>query len=241
MDTSILEDIGLTNAEIKVYLCLLESGPCMAGIVIEKTGLQNSVVHMTLHKLLGKGFVSYIKKNSFRTYQAADPTTIVDLIEEKKKKFQEILPQLLAKQTRHEKEEAVVYEGFKGLKTALYDLIKDAKRGEEYLYFAFDPEDLEKSDYLFKFYKDFEKERKRRGIVIKGLAPARTKEKFKERDIKAVKFVDFPIPSNLIIFNNTIVLNSWDKIEDGKTTFVIHSKQTADSFKEFFYSIWDKK
>lgn len=47
MDTQILEDIGLTNAEIKVYIALLELGTSTAGPIIEKTGLQNSVVHMT--------------------------------------------------------------------------------------------------------------------------------------------------------------------------------------------------
>ena len=47
MDTAILEDIGLTNAEIKVYLSLLELGTATAGPIIEKSCLQSSVVHMT--------------------------------------------------------------------------------------------------------------------------------------------------------------------------------------------------
>ena len=61
MDTKILEDIGLTNAEIKVYLALLELGSSTAGHILEKSGLQNSVVHMTLHKLIDKGFITFIK------------------------------------------------------------------------------------------------------------------------------------------------------------------------------------
>ena len=52
MDTKILEDIGLSNAEIKVYLTLLELGTSTAGPILEKSGLQNSVVHMTLNKLI---------------------------------------------------------------------------------------------------------------------------------------------------------------------------------------------
>ncbi len=55
MDIRILEDIGLTNAEIKVYLALLELGTSTAGPVLSKTGLQNSVVHMTLARLIDKG------------------------------------------------------------------------------------------------------------------------------------------------------------------------------------------
>ena len=52
MDTKILEDIGLTNAEIKVYLALLELGVSGAGNIIEKSRLQSSVVHNTINNLI---------------------------------------------------------------------------------------------------------------------------------------------------------------------------------------------
>ena len=48
MEISILEDLGFSKAEIKVYLALLELGVTKAGEVIRHTSLQNSVVHMTL-------------------------------------------------------------------------------------------------------------------------------------------------------------------------------------------------
>ena len=54
MDTQILTDIGLTQAEIKVYLSLLELGTSTAGPIIENSGLQSSVVFMTLTKLIKK-------------------------------------------------------------------------------------------------------------------------------------------------------------------------------------------
>ena len=40
MDTTILEDLGLKNAEIKVYLALLDLGVAKAGEIIKKSGLQ---------------------------------------------------------------------------------------------------------------------------------------------------------------------------------------------------------
>ena len=60
MDTSILEDLGLTQAEIKVYIALLELGSSSAGQILEKSGLQNSVVHRALNSLIEKGLISYI-------------------------------------------------------------------------------------------------------------------------------------------------------------------------------------
>ena len=80
MDTSILEDLGLTNAEIKVYLALLELGTTKAGLIIRKTSLQNSVVHLTLLKLVEKGFVSFIKKGGVKEYSASNPENILKFI-----------------------------------------------------------------------------------------------------------------------------------------------------------------
>ena len=52
MDTQILEDIGLTGSEIKVFLTLLELGSSTAGKVVGKSGLQNAVVHRAFHSLI---------------------------------------------------------------------------------------------------------------------------------------------------------------------------------------------
>ena len=41
MDLSILEDLGLTHAEIKVYVALLELGSSTAGPLINKSQLVN--------------------------------------------------------------------------------------------------------------------------------------------------------------------------------------------------------
>lgn len=237
MDTTILEDLGLTTAEIKIYLALLELGSSTAGPILKKTGLQNSVVHMTLSKLVEKGFAHYTKRGKIKHYQAADPNTILDFIEEKKKRFKEILPQLLVKQQKVEKQESEVYEGFKGFKAMFYEMIKDAKPGDEFLFFAFHTEDLDAFDQIFNFYRDFEKERKKRGIKIKGIVPRKMKEKMKGRDPELFIYVDFPIPANVSIFQNKISLTPW---EAQPICFLITSRQLADSFRAYFYSIWNK-
>ena len=58
MDNSILEDLGLTGAEIKVFISLLELGSSTAGKVVEKSGLQNAVVHRAFHSLAEKGLLN---------------------------------------------------------------------------------------------------------------------------------------------------------------------------------------
>ena len=82
MDTSILEDIGLTGAEIKVFLTLLELGTSTAGKVVEKSGLQNAVVHRAFHSLAEKGLITYVKEGKIKHYQTIEPKQLLNFLEE---------------------------------------------------------------------------------------------------------------------------------------------------------------
>lgn len=237
MDTTILEDIGLTNAEIKVYLALLELGMSTAGPIISKTGLQNSVVHMTLHKLVEKGFISFMKKGKIKHYKSTDPNNIIKFIDEKKERFKKILPELLIKQQHVEKQEAEVYEGFKGFKNMQYEFIKGAKKGDEYLFFAFHPDNPDDFKYVYNFYSEFDKERDQLGIIVKGLAPIGIKHLIRKRMIPKIIFVDYPIPLNISIFKDRVVFTPW---EDKPVSFLVRSKNLADSFRKYFYTIWNQ-
>ena len=56
-----------------------------------------------------------------------------------------------------------------------YEMIEDSEPGDEFLFFTFYTKNLEKFEEVFNFYKDYEEERKRRGIVIKGIVPRKMK------------------------------------------------------------------
>ena len=131
MDTSILEDLGLTNAEIKVYVSLLETGSSTAGPVLEKSGLQNSVVHRALHSLIEKGLISFIREGKRRVYQATDPEDFFSFIDDKRKRFEQLLPELKKKQMfAKEKKQATIYHGKRGINDIYNRLLSSG--GKEY-------------------------------------------------------------------------------------------------------------
>lgn len=131
MDTSILEDLGLTSGEIKVYLALLELGNSTAGPVIEKSKLQNSVVHRALNSLIEKGLISFILEGKRKVYQASNPENFHDFIETKKQRFEKILPELKQKQKISKKNTfGEIFKGKKGI-NQLYLTILNSK-GKEY-------------------------------------------------------------------------------------------------------------
>jgi HTH-type transcriptional regulator, sugar sensing transcriptional regulator len=233
MNTKILEDIGLTQGEIKVYLALLELGPETAGKILEKAKIQNSVFHFCVNRLIEKGLVSYTKKNKFRIYQAADPDNFLIYLKDKEKQVETILPELKAKQTlAKEKQEVELFEGIKGVLTLMNTLIENTKKGQEFLFFA--PE-LEKSKEIQKFYERYDAKRKAKGLVTKGIAPRKLKPLFSKRTYLKMKYTDSPVPANTGICNDKMAIISWG---DKPTGVLIHSKHIVEKQKEFFDSMW---
>ena len=131
MDLSILEDLGLTQAEIKVYLSLLELGSATAGTILKKSKIQNSVMHRALNSLIEKGLINYILEGKRKIYQATDPENFHTYIDEKKRRFNQLLPELKKHQSFNKKpEKATVFKGKRGIKE-VYSIMINTK-GKEY-------------------------------------------------------------------------------------------------------------
>ncbi|MFH1054420.1 MAG: helix-turn-helix domain-containing protein [Candidatus Woesearchaeota archaeon] len=239
MDIKPFEGIGLTNAEIKVYLSLLEIGSTKVGSIIEKSDLQSSVVHNSLHKLQEKGLISHIIKGKIKHYKATNPKNFIDFIDEKKKNFEKILPQLLIKQKlEKERLEAEIYQGYKGCMNLLLEVLDDAKKGDIFYFFSADVEPINKE--IQDFFRKYDPKRKDAGIEVKGIAPKRLKHLYQDREKKGymkMKYSNTPIPPNMSIFNNKLTLFTWGEKPIG---YLIYSKQLADKYAQYFHSLWNK-
>ena len=235
MEEKVLEEVGFTKSEAKVYLALLELGSSRAGQVLQKIPLHSSVLHFSLNSLIGKGILTYIKKGKARIYQATDPENLQIFLQQKQDALKSILPQLKKKQQQaSEKEEAEIYEGVQGIAIALNSLIEDAKRGEEFLFFSSDLQ--EKDQEIQRFHKRYYAKRKEKKLIVKGIAPKRLERIFNEREIKNVKYVDFPIPENTGICGNKLVIFSWG---EKPKAILITSKTIVEKQRKFFNQIWE--
>lgn len=236
MNTQILEDIGLTNAEIKVYLALLELGTSTAGPILDKSGLQNSVVHMTLNKLIEKGFVTFVKEGKVHQYQAVNPKHIVDYINEKKQHFEEILPELLLKQqTAKQKPEIIAFRGIKGIKELLMELL-DAG-GKEHHTFGSTIKSLMLGDAFWVHYHTM---RAQRGINAKLMFNESLKKwcdvnKYPKTEYKFTKAGFEPL-TETIIRNDKVGVIVWT---DKPLGVIIHQKDAAESYDQFFRVMWE--
>lgn len=235
MDPAILEDLGLSKGEIKVYLALLELGPTKVGRIIKKSKQASSAVHNSVNALVEKGLVSFIKRGKIRFYQTVPVKQLLDFIEDKKKRIMEILPELELKQKlAEEKQEAEIFEGTKGILAMLNRLIEEAEPKEEYRFFATYLE--ERNEEIQNFFRKFDLKRAEKGLVVKGLAQSKIKYLFTGRKILNMKFVDFQIPSDISVFKGKVAFIAWG---DRPVGYLIRSPQIYEMFRNYFDSIWD--
>lgn len=236
MDThNILEDIGLSPTERKIFLVLLELGESKAGRVIEKSGLQSSSTYNAINSLISKGLVSYIKKSEVKYYRAADPEAVLDYLDSKKKEYLKILPSLKNKQNQKSNDQVEFFKSYKGIRILMSKFVKGAKKGDIYRTFAVeDPVAYQKAkDNAFGFLKLLLGERK---VSSRGIFHEKTRKKKKKSTTMDKRYVDFPLPPNTLILNNQIAIIDFS--EDEPSGILIHSVSLARKYSEFFDSMW---
>ena len=90
MNFEILERIGLSKAEIKVYISLLGLGNSPSGKIVKETNLRKSTVYESIRRLQERGLVSYVIKNGMKHFEPAPPDRIIEFLKDKKRDLDEI-------------------------------------------------------------------------------------------------------------------------------------------------------
>ena len=240
MDASILEDLGLTQAEIKTYITLLELGNSTAGPILEKSGLQNSVIHRALNSLIEKGLINYILEGKIKTYQATDPETFYNYIEQKKKRFEEILPELKKKQTfAKQQKEATIYKGRRGI-TEIYNKILNSG-GKEYNTFG----GGKKVTYNVMgetWWKNLHAKRLELKIPSRQVFDESVRmfgEELNKKPITKIKFLsqEFEQLQETAICGDYVAIAIFSEEPYG---LLIKDKKVTEGYKKYFEILWEK-
>ncbi|MFH1316563.1 MAG: helix-turn-helix domain-containing protein [Candidatus Woesearchaeota archaeon] len=237
----ILEEAGLTKNEIAVYKSLLQLGSTTAGPLTKKSQLHRSRVYESLNRLIDKGIVSYKIKANRKYFQAQNPETLLDFLEEKKQKIRDILPELKALQEFHpETQEANVFEGYKGLKSIFDNALNQSKKGDEILVFGARAGKDSAPETWKAFFKNFNKRRIQKGIKYKIIFNQELKnteipKEFQKSPLTQVRFIKQKTIAGINIHSNIVAIIVWKK---KPYAFVITSKEVNESFKEYFNVMW---
>ncbi len=241
MDTQILEQIGLTKNEIKVYLALLELGNTSAGLLIKKLGMHRSLVYELIDLLINKGLVSFVIAANRKQFQAENPEKLIKFLTQKKEELQDkekelkkILPELLLKkQLSAEQQEGSMYKGKKGLQSIYEDIIKEKKT-----WYAFGATGKLKEVFPFYFIH-LHKRREKLKIPLKIIFNEKIRKERREKELKQTQIRYLPesfiTPSTTYIYADKVIIIMWS---NEPLAFMIKSKSVADSYKAFFEVLW---
>jgi len=248
METALLQQIGLNKSEVKVYLSLLELGSSTTGPIMDNAKVSSSKIYGILARLIEKGLVSFVIKSKTRYYQASNPDTLLDFVEEKetelKKQRQELenlMPQLKLKQKLLEnRQEAQVYLGWKGIMSAFNFILDNLEEGDDYTAFA-QTHLEEESKEVKLFFIQYQKKRERKKLNVKLIADKSQKyifssepySRFKNFHVKYVK----NSPPGIVIAKDDIFISTFEPMPVG---VVISSKEIAYAFKKYFYNEWKR-
>ena len=247
MDTKILEEIGFSKGEIKVYFALIELGETTIGLLSKKAGVTASKIYPIVDKLVKKGLATEVIKSGTKHFQASDPKEIIRYLDnktekiiEQKKEIKDLIPDIeMKKKLSVDVQNAQVYQTFDGMRSLYNEIIDTLKQTkEDFIGFTLGEEEYKykESEYFFQEY-----DTKRRNAKIKiKLIGHESQRKFlksitgQDKNI-SIKFLSYKMPTGVIIFGNRVATMIWKEIP---TAFVIQSKQTAESYKQFFWDMW---
>jgi len=132
----VLEEIGLSEKEIGVYLALLKLGEATASRVSEIADLNRVTSYVLLKSLGEKGFCSVYTKNNIQYFKPIKPEQIIGLLDSKKEKVKNIMPLLKEQEGAvSEKPEVSMFEGKKGIAAMLELMLKAGEKSK--LVFAY--------------------------------------------------------------------------------------------------------
>lgn len=240
MDSKILEDIGLSKNEIKVYVALLKIGKTTSLKLINETGIQVSALYYCLDNLIKKGLASYSMIANKKNFQATPPEQLINLIEMKKQKLQEIIPELESMQKETKEEiQANTYEGYKGVR-AIYDrILQVLKKGDIYYVIGARQIGDDTDETANIFLNNFHKQRDKSKINVKIIFNKDVKEEV-EKASKNFKFMDsrfsdIKTNSFILIYDNRVINFLFTKKRIAIETI---SKDVYDSYLQFFNEMW---
>ena len=238
-ELNVLEELGLSPAEAKIYLSLIEIGSTLAGPIIKRTGLHRGTTYQILQRLKEKGLVSSIVKGKKQYFEPANPDRLMDSLKEREEKLHEILPSLKAKLiASKEKQEITVYSGIKGIRTALDTMMEELTPHGEYYDFGAAGSFRELMGSYWDSWQNKKEKHKIKSKVIFSEEALKKNPKLLEDYYGEVRFLpsEYPTFTDTMIYQDAIIFLIWTA--KPPLAVIIKNKDNALSYKNQFKLVW---
>lgn len=241
-----LQSVGLTPNEAKIYEFLVEHGEATVSEIATGAQIHRRNAYDAIERLIDKGLCFQIISQKESRYNAVDPGKLLEFFAEKRERLEKVLPELKKKfEEREAPEEAYIYRGHEGQKNVWRGVLRV---GEDSYFIGakggwYDPR-LEASRAAFF------REANRKKIKFIQLFDHEVQEKIPHfpkhfEGTLQYRFLpkEYSTNSGLHVFGDYIMTYtglSILKTSEHTVFFGIKSKDLAESYRTWFWYMWDK-
>lgn len=233
----LLQEVGLSEKEAKVYLACLQLGEASVLELAKKSGLKRPHVYNVVESLSALNLLSKTQKNRKTFFVAENPKRLKDFINHREEKINQLVPSLeaLFNNPNGIKPKIKIYEG----KKAMTGMYKEIFKNSEILFFgvsmpkliAVFPEIWKEALFMYDKYKIKVKE-----ILGNGDYEREYVKKYQTKNYK-IRL----LPENMMfysdnaLFNNKIAIISLDNL----FMIIIESDDLYKTYKTLFELAWN--
>lgn len=244
---NILKNLGFKEKDIVVYLTLLQMGPSPVRALAAKANVNRGTTYDILKSLIEQGLVSYFDKQSHQYFAAEPPNKLLAALKDKQAKLDEVkknleqgLPELNSLfENRGGKPVTKLYEGIKGIRTILEDILERVETRKPKEYYVYSSANLRMNVYLAM--PDFSNRRIKKGIKVKTIALGSGGQLvgLDERKWLTTKETDNFKTTYEIIYAGKVAHISLDA-QSNPVGVIIENLEIFETQKAIFESLWGK-
>lgn len=128
---NLLQKIGLTPKESKVYLSSLQLGQDTAFNISKKAEIKRSTCYLVLDSLVEKGFITTLKTKKVLLFIPQAPEKLLEIFKQKEISLKEALPELVGLfNLSPQKPKIQVFQGKTGVESIYQEVINSLKKSE---------------------------------------------------------------------------------------------------------------
>lgn len=235
----VLKDVGLTENEAKVYLALLSLGPSAIQNIARAAEIKRTTCYSVIESLKLLGLVKSELVRWKTMLVAIDPEQLGNLLDQRKKKFQENLKEFQVLSHAQEKGGVIQYfEGLEAVKSVYESLIRDIKPHEDYMiisniddWYRLDPQ------YFDKFTRRRAKLNIRIRLLLLDSPIARKIQKIQKNYNEEIKILpqNTKFKVNLVVTPQRIAIH---QLTMPIMAIVIENKSIITMQQQLFEVIW---
>jgi len=239
----ILEQIGLTESEAKIYLASLHLGAASVIEIGQKAGITRQMVYNLVPGMIESGLLKEVIRGRKRLFEAISPEVLRGRTEVISKQIEEIIPELKSRQAGNSAVPLItVYENPIAMREWYEHFMKEAKRGEEFLVWSAGKDWYEMDKrFIDRFLRVKEMKRMKNLVICRDSQDSRElMQNINPQGFIKYKFAKNAWGSNVDkwIWQDEVCLLT---MREGATNMVVIKSADYAELERFdFYRIWEE-